>query len=121
MTAEEVVSLYPGGEGTDGPSAAPGGPDPADTGLTAPEILAAEDALAAAEFESLLRLGRSKGGLTQDDVVLVLESVELSAELISGVVERIREAGIEFTYDTGETTIVPMATPEAGPAPRSTS
>jgi RNA polymerase primary sigma factor len=34
--------------------------------------------------------------------------VELSAELISEVVERIRVAGIEFTYDTGETTVVPM-------------
>ncbi len=39
----------------------------------------------------------------------VLRSVELDADLISAVVERIREAGIEFTYDTGETTVVPMA------------
>ena len=38
----------------------------------------------------------------------VLRSVELSAELISDVVNRIKQAGIEFTYDTGETTVVPM-------------
>jgi len=98
MSGEDVVPLYPTG-------------GPAD--LTAPEVLAAEDELAAAEFEALLRLGREKGALTQDDVVGVLESVELSADLIDGVVTRIREAGIEFTYDTGETTIVPMATPSA--------
>jgi len=53
-------------------------------------------------------MGRARGGLTQDDVMTVLRSVELSAELICEVVERIREAGIEFTYDTGETTVVPM-------------
>ena len=119
MTAKRVVSLYPGPGGPDdggavGALAAPGAV-PADAPLTAPEVLASEDALAAAEFEALLHLGRAKGGLTQDDVVSVLESVELSAELITGVVERIREAGIEFVYDTGETTVVPLATPTATP------
>jgi len=113
MTSKRVVSLYPGADGADEPTSGPAlptaGPLVADE-LSAPDILAAEDALAAAEFESLLRLGRAKGGLTQDDVVSVLESVELSADLIVGVVERIREAGIEFTYDTGESTIVPMTT-----------
>jgi RNA polymerase primary sigma factor len=120
MTAKKVVPLYPGADVTDAAMAVTAavttGPAvTADAGaeLTAPEILAAEDALAAAEFEALLRLGRAKGALTQDDVVSVLESVELSADLIVGVVERIREAGIEFTYDTGETTIVPLATEPA--------
>jgi len=118
MTAKKVVPLYPGVDGADdadpepGLPSAKGSPDPVQevvaVDLSAPELLAAEDALAAAEFESLLRLGRDKGNLTQDDVVAVLESVELSADLIVGVVERIRQAGIEFTYDTGESTIVPM-------------
>ncbi len=120
MTAKKVVPLYPGADGGDGavgagPLPAVGSAGPAAGDLSAPEILAAEDALAAAEFESLLRLGRAKGGLTQDDVVSVLESVELSADLIVGVVERIRDAGIEFTYDTVESSIVPMA---AAPEPR---
>jgi RNA polymerase primary sigma factor len=66
------------------------------------------DALPADQFDALIRLGLSRGGLTQDDVMTVLRSVELSAELISDIVERIRAAGIEFTYDTGETTVVPM-------------
>src|ERR1700730_12527832 len=66
------------------------------------------DVLPSDQFEALIRMGRARGGLTQDDVMTVLRSVELNADLISDVVERIREAGIEFTYDTGETTIVPM-------------
>ena len=69
---------------------------------------AAIDALPPDQFEALIRMGRARGGLTQDDVMTVLRTVELSADLISEVVERIREAGIEFTYDTGETTLVPM-------------
>jgi RNA polymerase primary sigma factor len=64
--------------------------------------------LPVAMFDGLIRLGKSRGFLTQDDVMTVLKSVELSADLITGVVTRIRAAGIEFTYDTGETTIVPM-------------
>ncbi len=63
------------------------------------------------QFDALIRKGRALGGLTQDDVVNVLRSVELDADLISTVVHRIRAAGIEFTYDTGESTIVPMTTP----------
>ncbi len=66
------------------------------------------DVLPAHQFDALIRMGRSRGGLTQDDVMTVLRSVELSAELISDVVNRIMQAGIEFTYDTGETTVVPM-------------
>jgi RNA polymerase primary sigma factor len=65
-------------------------------------------------FDGLIRLGKSRGFLTQDDVMTVLKSVELSADLITDVVTRIRAEGIEFTYDTGETTIVPMS-PLAGP------
>jgi RNA polymerase primary sigma factor len=88
------------------------------------------DALLAEQFGVLIRLGQARGELTQDDVVAVLRSVELSAELISHVVDRIRAAGIEFTYDAGETTVVPVTgaagealeerPPEAaGPADRS--
>ena len=64
-------------------------------------------------FDALIRKGRALGGLTQDDVVTVLRSVELDADLITAVVQRIRAAGIEFTYDTGESTIVPLAAPAA--------
>ncbi len=60
-------------------------------------------------FDGLIRLGKSRGYLTQDDVMTVLRSVELSADLITDIVTRIRAEGIEFTYDTGETTIVPMS------------
>ncbi len=67
------------------------------------------DVLPADQFDALIRMGRARGGLTQDDVMTVLRSVELSADLIADVVDRIRQAGIEFTYDTGETTVVPMS------------
>jgi RNA polymerase primary sigma factor len=66
------------------------------------------NALPIDQFEALIRMGKARGGLTQDDVMTVLRTVELDADLISEVVERIRQAGIEFTYDTGETTVVPM-------------
>jgi RNA polymerase primary sigma factor len=73
-----------------------------------PGASVALDGLPKDQFEALIRMGRARGGLTQDDVMTVLRAVELSADLISDVVARIREAGIEFTYDTGETTVVPM-------------
>ena len=94
-----------------------GGPVPA---LAPEEQMPAT--LPAEQFESLIRMGRSRGGLTQDDVMTVLRTVELDADLISDVVRRIREAGVEFTYDTGETTVVPLTrqpevpTASAGPA-----
>ncbi|MGD0880277.1 MAG: RNA polymerase sigma factor RpoD [Acidimicrobiales bacterium] len=99
---KKPVALYSAADGVGTDTEPPSGL------LAAPESLVAADTLAAAEFESLLRLGRANGGLTQDDVISVLRSVELSADLITGVVERIREAGIEFTYDTGESTVVPL-------------
>ncbi len=71
------------------------------------------DVVPAEEFEALIRMGRARGGLTQDEVMTVLRSVELDADLISDVVQRIQEAGIEFVYDTGETTIVAMTGPVA--------
>ncbi len=85
-----------------------GGPD---TTLADP-VLAVEG-LPEEEFEALIRKGRALGGLTQDDVVTVLRRVELDADLIATVVHRIRAAGIEFTYDTGESTVVPLPTPPA--------
>ena len=76
--------------------------------LSAPPNGGVADVLPAEQFDALIRMGRARGGLTQDDVMTVLRSVELSADLIAEVVHRIRQAGIEFTYDTGETTVVPM-------------
>ena len=78
--------------------------------VSAPEPNDALAGLPDEQFEALIRKGRALGGLTQDDVVTVLRSVELDADLITAVVDRIRAAGIEFTYDTGETTVVPMTT-----------
>ncbi|MGH9080807.1 MAG: RNA polymerase sigma factor RpoD [Acidimicrobiales bacterium] len=76
--------------------------------LSATGTAATLDRLPAAELDALIRLGLARGRLTQDDVMTVLRSVELSADLISDTVERIRAAGIEFSYDTGETAVVPV-------------
>src|SRR5665213_332374 len=108
MTAKKVVARYPAAPApTDGLSAASVDElsAPLDDALIGPVL----DTLPIEEFNALIAKGRLAGGLTQDDVVGVLRSVELSADLITGVVERIQAAGIEFTYDSGETTIVPMA------------
>jgi RNA polymerase primary sigma factor len=89
-------------------------PDP-DDGASEPEepteLSSALDAPASDEFEGLLKIGRTRGSLTQDDLMTVLRPVELSTELISEIVGRIRAEGIEFTYDAGETTVVPMNGP----------
>jgi RNA polymerase primary sigma factor len=121
MTAKKVVALYPATPPASDPMAgdlatslrAPAVDTPAlavDGALIGPVL----DTLPTEEFNALIAKGRLAGGLTQDDVVEVLRSVELSADLITGVVERIRASGIEFTYDSGDTTIVPMA-PLDGP------
>ena len=124
MTAKKVVPLRPtfpvGPTDTDvvDPGrAAEASPVVADEMALIGPVL---DTLPIEEFEMLIAKGRLAGGLTQDDVVAVLRSVELSADLITGVVDRIRAAGIEFTYDSGETTIVPMTSLEGivEPAPR---
>jgi RNA polymerase primary sigma factor len=121
MMTKKVVPLYPGQVAEEvGVAVA----SPSTNGFAAPVTPSASvveapvaQTLTDADFEALLAKGRLAGGLTQDDVVGVLRSVELSADLIAGVVDRIREAGIEFTYDTGETTIVPMAPLDAAEVP----
>ena len=107
MTTKRVVTLY---TATPTSPTGAGGLDSVDGRGTGDPILIGPvlDTLPTEEFEALIAKGRLAGGLTQDDVIEVLRSVELSADLITGVVERIRAAGIEFTYDSGETTIVPM-------------
>jgi len=52
-----------------------------------------------ADFVALLLIGRERGYLTPDDAMAVLESVELSPELIDAVIGRIRAAGIEWRED----------------------
>ncbi len=48
------------------------------------------------DFAALLLLGRERGYLTPDDVMVVLESLELTPALIDAVVGRIRAEGIEW-------------------------
>ena len=62
-------------------------PDPMSRGVL--------DVLPADQFDALIRVGRARGGLTQDDVMTVLRSVELSSlarscALSGGFDERLR-------------------------------
>jgi RNA polymerase primary sigma factor len=51
------------------------------------------------DFAALLLLGRQRGYLTPDDVMVVLESLELTPALIDAVVGRIRAEGITWRDD----------------------
>ena len=50
--------------------------------------------VSAEEFVRLLARGKQRGSLTPDDVMVVLERVELSRELIDSVRSRLRAEGI---------------------------
>src|SRR5580700_6422667 len=83
---------------------------------------------ASIDFVALLLLGRQRGYLTPDDAMVVLESMELTPDLIDLVVGRIRAEGIEWR-DDGEAlgdsdyafgALPPVETPSASkvaPAP----
>jgi RNA polymerase primary sigma factor len=51
------------------------------------------------DFAALLLLGRERGYLTPDDIMVVLESVELTPVLIDVVIGRVRAEGIEWRDD----------------------
>src|SRR6202035_3161513 len=59
-------------------------------------------------FETLLSVGRRRGYLTQDDLILVLQAVELTYDVIEDVVERVRAEGIEYVEEprTGAAPVV---------------
>jgi RNA polymerase primary sigma factor len=63
-------------------------------------------------FEQLLSVGRQRGYLTQDDLILVLQAVELSHDIIEDVVARVRTEGIEYLEQTSVGT-APVALAEA--------
>ncbi|MDQ1375102.1 MAG: polymerase primary sigma factor [Actinomycetota bacterium] len=80
------------------------------------------------DFERLLETGRQRGSLTPDDLMIVLEAVELSPELIDAVVLRVRAEGIVYEDDedtveeddepTTEVPAVPIAPTPAAREPR---
>jgi len=63
-------------------------------------------------FEQLLAVGRQRGYLTQDDLILVLQSVELSHDIIEDVVARVRLEGIEY-LEQNSVGAAPVALAEA--------
>ena len=60
----------------------------------------APDGVAVEGFEQLLAVGRRRGYLTQDDLILVLQAVELTHDVIEDVVARVRLEGIEYVEET---------------------
>jgi RNA polymerase primary sigma factor len=63
-------------------------------------------------FETLLSVGRRRGYLTQDDLILVLQAVELTHDVIEDVVARVREESIEYVEET-ESGAAPVVLEEA--------
>jgi len=49
-----------------------------------------------ADFSALLSLGRSRGVLTQDDLIDAVQNVELTPEAIATIIGRIRAEGIDY-------------------------
>jgi len=82
------------------------------------------DGVSALEFNRLLETGRKRGYLTQENLVEVLRTVELSHEVIADAVLAVRAAGIEFFEEvqdvsgvpTGEVEVVPRVVQAAEPA-----
>ena len=68
------------------------------------------------DFAALLLLGRDRGYLTPDDLMVVLESVELTPELIDAVVGRVRAEGIIWQDDADALTTADDEEPAAAPA-----
>jgi RNA polymerase primary sigma factor len=54
------------------------------------------------DLDQLLDLGRRRGYVTQEDIVVVLRTVELSHEIIEEVVFRVRAQGIKYVEDAHE-------------------
>jgi len=52
------------------------------------------------DFEQLLAVGRRRGYLTQADLILVLQDLELTAELIDEVVASVRRAGVAYVHES---------------------
>ena len=72
----------------------------------------APDGVALEGFEQLLAVGRQRGYLTQDDLILVLQAVELSHDIIEDVVARVRLEGIEY-FEQNSVGAAPVALAEA--------
>ena len=53
----------------------------------------------AEHFRALLAAGRAHGTITGDDLIVLVKDVELTPELIAGVVQRVKEEGIEYVED----------------------
>jgi RNA polymerase primary sigma factor len=51
------------------------------------------------DFHKLLAAGRAHGRITGDDLIVVVKDLELTPELIAGVVQRVEAEGIEYVED----------------------
>ena len=112
VASDEVVDEVPTKEPApqvDAPGGhedASGGAGPT-TGPDDPPATIRADALSevpADQLEALLEVGRRRGSLTQHDVVDELRLVELRAEVIAELIDRIQAAGVSFDDEVDEAT-----------------
>jgi RNA polymerase primary sigma factor len=79
-----------------------GGSGPARSGVQ-PGVPDLPDGVSTLDFDALLVVGRSRGQLTQEELVEALHLVELTPDAIEALVTRVRAEGIEFVeVDTQE-------------------
>jgi RNA polymerase primary sigma factor len=70
------------------------------------------------DFVAMILIGKERGYLTPDDLLSVMGSVELTPEIISTAVARVRAAGIEWRDDTDRASSDLDDLDEDGPAAR---
>ena len=79
----------------------------------APSMRPVPDGVSETEFAELIEAGRRRGYLTQEDLVEVLRSVELSHDVIADAMAAVRAAGIQFvqepTVDIPEAAVTSVA------------
>jgi len=81
-------------------------------------IRPAPDGVSELEFDQLLDAGRRRGFLTQEDLVEVLRTVELSHEVIIDSIAAVRAAGIRFVDDEQVTVATEVTAIEIVETPR---
>jgi RNA polymerase primary sigma factor len=92
-------------------------PDAASTSLTPISHVALPPGVSQVDFEAALAIGRTKGQLTQAELIEALHTVELTPEVLTTLIDRVNAEGVALVADEEEDLIVEVA---PGTEPRAT-
>jgi RNA polymerase primary sigma factor len=100
-------------------------PDAASESLALISKVALPPGVSQVDFEAALAIGRTKGQLTQAELIEALHTVELTPEVLTTLIDRVTEEGVALVADEEEDLIVevapvtePRATPKSNGAVR---